>query len=61
MKLFKLGLLRRNRATVRVKSVRASSTAEGGYLYELEPTNYAGPWRLSQGEVLEVKGRGVTS
>jgi len=39
---------------VRIKSVRKSKDAEGGYLYEIQPVDFDGPWELPQGTLLEV-------
>jgi len=42
------------RPRVHIKSRQESDEATGGYLYELEPTNYDGPWDLEEGTELEV-------
>jgi hypothetical protein len=41
-------------ARVRIKSRRKSNHAEGGYLYEIAPLRYDGPWEFAEDTVLEV-------
>lgn len=45
---------KKKRPQVRIKSTRASKTAEGEKLYEIQPASYAGPWELPAGTVLEI-------
>lgn len=42
------------RPRVHIKSRQKSSDASGGYLYEIEPVKYSGPWDLEEGAELEV-------
>lgn len=39
---------------IRIKNRHPSSSATGGFLYEIEPVEYMGDWELEENTVLEV-------
>jgi len=44
--------------SLRIKSVREAEDAEGGYLYELQPTSYVGEWQPEVGTLLAIRSQG---